>query len=127
MEKECREQLIEKLKQVSAQDTCWPGCADGWKPENPAWGHCVMYTLYVQEFFGGDIVFTEAVLPGETVVPHYLNRFNGEEFDFSGSQFKEGTVLRAKKIVTRAYVLSLPDREAERYQMFRDRVLRLAS
>ncbi len=114
--------LEKALKNASGKDTCWPGCAKDWSLENPAWGHCVMYMLYANEFFGGDIIFVEAVLPSGAVIPHYFNCLSGEDMDFSGSQFEKGTEFRGRKIVTREYVLSLPDNEAGRYEIFKQRV-----
>ncbi len=124
-----RKLMYKKLERVSknasGKDTCWPGCAKDWSLERPAWGHCVMFALYANEAFGGEIVFVEAVLPGGIVAPHYFNCLSGEDVDFSSSQFGEGTKFRGRKIVTREEVLSLPDNEAGRYAIFRKRVDRI--
>ncbi len=113
------------LRNASGKDTCWPGCVEQWSPGNPAWGHCAMYALYVNEFLGGEIVFVEAVFPDSASAPHYLNCLNGEDTDFSSSQFGKGTFFRGRKIVTRESVLLLPDNEAERYEIFKRRVSEL--
>src|SRR3989338_3530021 len=67
------EGLEQILKRASAKNTCWPGCADAWSEENPAWGHCAMYTLFVNEYIGGKILSANAHLPDGKVIPHYFN------------------------------------------------------
>jgi|SRR3989338_4393055 len=121
------EGLEQILKRASAKNTCWPGCADAWSEENPAWGHCAMYTLFVNEYIGGKILSANAHLPDGKVIPHYFNSIpfsiaKNHDFDFSASQFPSGTSFKGRDNVSREYVLSLPDKEAERYRVFRQRV-----
>lgn len=113
------------LKLASAQDTCWPGCAQKWTPQNPTCGHCVMYALYVHRCFEGDIIRVEAVLPDGSTMRHYFNRVHGQDVDLSRSQFPMGTEFRDRTKFSHEAVLALRDKESERYDTFRDRVERL--
>lgn len=59
---------IEKAVRASwAADTCSPDdvARAPWTSDNPAWGHCDVTALAVQDLLGGDLVVGEVHLDGE--------------------------------------------------------------
>ena len=85
-----------------------------WSCHNPAWGQCAVTALVLQDYFGGQIVWAEAVLPGGERISHYFNQGESvdEVFDWTLQQFPAGTNIpvgraKAKEYpTTRDYVLS---------------------
>jgi hypothetical protein len=67
-----------------------------WQKDNPAYGHCALVVLIVQDHFGGEIVFASAKLPDNKEVKHYFNKINNEIVDLTRSQFPSGTVITDK-------------------------------
>lgn len=65
-------------------ETCYPKDRKDWKPENPAWGHCAVTALLVQEFFGGEI------LDNNETLKHFWNKIDNKEIDLTESQFEGG-------------------------------------
>src|SRR4051812_10600732 len=60
-------QLAQAVRSVWAADTCSPDdvARAGWSPGNPAWGHCDITALVVNDFLGGDLMLGEVLLDGE--------------------------------------------------------------
>ena len=123
--------LEEMLKRAWCEQT-----TKNWSPENPALGHCAVTALVVQDYLGGDIVRTEAVLPDEKKDPHYYNIIDGQEIDLTKQQFPERTIIpkgieklqgikEGKPIgpfrSTREYILAFPE-TAKRYDILKLRV-----
>jgi len=116
-------ELEHALKNSWDKDTCWPGCVDGWSEKNPAWGQCAVTALTVDDYLeNGKIAFSTVHMPDGSTAPHYYNLIDGEKKDFTQEQFSEGTRVEFLKVVNREEILSLPDREAERYQILKERV-----
>ncbi|RME51992.1 hypothetical protein D6783_06180 [Candidatus Woesearchaeota archaeon] len=98
-----------------------------WTPDNPAWGQCAVTALVVNDYLGGEIVRADAILPDGRWVPHYFNRIENVERDFTRSQFPEGTTIpqgvpKLKGFSsTREYVLSNP-MTRQRYEVLKQRV-----
>lgn len=98
-----------------------------WSSANPAFGQCAVTALVVNDYLGGEIVFADAILPDETKVPHYFNRVDGEEKDFTRTQFPKGTiipngVLKTKgQLSAREYILSYRTTFL-RYELLKHRV-----
>ena len=77
------------LRRSFARDTsCKPS---GWSAENPAFGHCLVAALVVQDYFGGLIVCAD--LSGHyrdgssAFSSHYWNRIDGRNLDVTRRQF----------------------------------------
>src|ERR1700712_5225823 len=78
--------LADALRDVWAADTCSPDDVEraGWSPENPAWGHCDITALIVNDIFGGDLMMGEVHLAGEQHGYHWWNRLeDGREVDLT--------------------------------------------
>lgn len=62
---------------------------NGWKPENPLWGHCAIVAILAKELFGGEILRASLEKTEFTSMrSHYWNRIrNGQEIDFTAAQF----------------------------------------
>jgi hypothetical protein len=94
-----------------------------WTPENAAWGQCAITACVVQDYFGGDIVWCEAVTPHERI-PHYYNIIDGATIDLTRKQFPVGTIIsdgvpKTKGFPsTRALILSYPTTK-ERYELLK--------
>lgn len=101
-----------------------------WTAKNPAWGQCAISALLINDYFGGKIVFAEALLPNGTKISHYFNFINEMEIDITREQFPPGTIIptgvdKTKGFsTTRDYVLSyLPTKE--RYMLLKDKLQKL--
>jgi hypothetical protein len=94
---------------------------DAWTPNNPALGQCASTALLVQDKFGGEILC--AVIPGK-FGSHYWNRVDGQELDYTRSQFPAETVIPPGQLVDRGYILESDRAVAagtpERYQLLCD-------
>lgn len=98
-----------------------------WSEANPSSGQCAITALIVNDYFGGDIVWAEAVLPNGEKISHFFNRINDKEVDLTRSQFPEGTIIprgvEKKKdfASTRDYLLSYEDK-GSRYAVLKEKV-----
>ncbi|MDE2001588.1 MAG: hypothetical protein KGI60_03445 [Patescibacteria group bacterium] len=82
--------MAEKIVDACARDTA--SDPDRWTPENPAYSHCAVIALYVQEALGGKLL--RASLEGMPkyahMRSHYWNELpDGTQVDLSASQFEE--------------------------------------
>lgn len=83
---------LEKILLKSwSKDTSY--CPDKWNELNPSFGQCAITALIVNDYFGGDIVWSEALLPNGQKISHFFNMINGEEVDLTRSQFPKGTIV----------------------------------
>lgn len=102
-------------------------CKDHWSPEDPTHGHCAVFALLVQDFFGGELLRADLTgLPRYAHMrSHYWNRLpDGIEVDFSSDQFRRGEdrkLVPEGQVRIREYVLSNPD-TLSRYQMLKERL-----
>lgn len=65
--------LDRALRAGWAADTCSPDDQAEWQPGNPAWGHCDITALIVNDVFGGDLLVGEVheyLLLRERVIKH---------------------------------------------------------
>ncbi|MGV9289041.1 YunG family protein [Streptomyces sp. NPDC003719] len=93
-----------------------------WDPGNPAWGHCDLTALIVNDVFGGDLVVGEVYLDGTQHGFHWWNRLpSGVELDLTREQFRRGQTVTAARVVERPPG-PLP-RRREEYLLLRDRVI----
>jgi hypothetical protein len=116
---------IERALRASwAADTCSPDDLEraGWRPGNPAWGHCDITALVINDIFGGDLVVGDVQGPdSEQHGFHWWNRLpGGAELDLTREQFHDGQVIGVGRIIERPPG-RLP-RRWEEYQLLRERV-----
>ncbi|HZM76582.1 MAG TPA: hypothetical protein VFC19_12695 [Candidatus Limnocylindrales bacterium] len=111
------------LKACWAADTCSPDDLEraGWSPENPAWGHCDVTAMLLNDIFGGDLVVGEVFAGTEQQGYHWWNRLDsGVEIDLTRSQFRQGQrVVEAKAMKRPA---GRRPRRHEEYLLLRKRV-----
>jgi hypothetical protein len=96
--------LAAALRTVWAADTCSPDdlARAGWSPANPAWGHCDITALIVNDIFGGDLMVGEVQHAGEQQGHHWWNRLpDGREIDLTREQFRLGQVVTAERLIVR--------------------------
>lgn len=113
--------LDKALRAGWAADTCSPDDQADWWPGNPAWGHCDITALIVNDLFGGDLVVGEVYLDGTQHGFHWWNRLpRGVELDLTREQFRHGQTVAAARVVERPPG-PLP-RRWEEYLLLRERV-----
>lgn len=62
-----------------------------WTPENPAWGHCDITALVVQDLVGGDLMLGEVFHDGRQEGYHWWNLLpGGIRIDLTREQFRRG-------------------------------------
>ncbi|MGW1226721.1 YunG family protein [Streptomyces sp. NPDC001478] len=113
------------LRASWAADTCSPDdlARRGWQPGNPAWGHCDITALIVNDIFGGDLVVGEVHHRGEQQGFHWWNRLaGGVDLDLTREQFQDGQIVSGGRVVERPPG-PLP-RRWEEYLLLRERVSR---
>lgn len=111
------------LRASRAADTCSVDdlARADWHPDNPAWGHCDITALIVNDIFGGDLMVGEVVLDARQQGFHWWNRLpSGVELDLTRDQFRLGQVVTAARVVERPRG-RLPRRWDE-YLLLRQRV-----
>ncbi|MGW8066663.1 YunG family protein [Streptomyces ziwulingensis] len=116
--------LDRALRAGWAAGTCSPDdlARAGWRPGNPAWGHCDITALVVNDVFGGDLMVGEVHQAGEQHGFHWWNRLpSGVELDLTREQFQNGQSVSAARAVTRPPG-RLP-RRWEEYLLLRERVI----
>jgi hypothetical protein len=116
-------QIEAALRDSWASDTCSPDdvARGGWTSANPAWGHCDVTALILNDIFGGDLVLADVYLHGERYGSHWWNRLaGGVEIDLTREQFRHGQDVGTGRIVRRP-AGPTPRRWSE-YQLLRRRV-----
>lgn len=117
-----------RLEKAIKQAWCKETSSDSnWTPENPALGQCAVTALVINAYFGGKIVWAEAILPDNKKVSHYFNFINEMEIDLTRQQFPKETIIppgtdKLKGFpTTKDYVLSFPATQ-ERYKLLLRRI-----
>ena len=111
------------LKASWAADTCSPDDFEraGWSPENPAWGHCDITALLINDIFGGDLVLGEVFAGAEQQGYHWWNRLDSDlDVDLTRSQFRSGQLVVETKVMRRPQ--ERPQRRYKEYLLLRKRV-----
>jgi len=118
-------ELQEALQKSWCKETAYD--AGDWSKENPAIGQCAVTALIVNDYFGGEIVWAEAVQPDGRKISHYFNLIDGKEVDITRTQFPEGTIIpqgaaKTKEFkTTREFMLS-NDNTKKRYEVLKELV-----
>lgn len=69
-----------------------------WNPENKARGQCVVSSLVVQDYFGGELVGYE-ITEGQFHETHYVNQLpDGTIIDTTASQYTSPVSMRRKPV-----------------------------
>jgi hypothetical protein len=115
---------LDRALRVSwAADTCSPDdvARSPWHPDNPAWGHCDITALVVNDLFGGSLVVGEVHHEGGRAGHHWWNLLaSGIELDLTREQFRLGQTVSAPRVVERPPG-PVRRRQAE-YEVLRTRV-----
>lgn len=117
------EQIIEALQNSWSADTSFD--ASEWSPENPARGQCVVSSLVVQHYLGGDLRRFRVSAPGlkET---HYCNVLeNGMVLDTTASQYKVPVTLEIVPVDLKGFASIRDKRLAEGETRTRYEILKL--
>lgn len=115
--------LDRALRASWAADTCSPDdlARSGWQPENPAWGHCDITALIVNDVFGGDLMAGEVHFNGVQHGFHMWNRLASSiELDLTREQFQRGQTVTEGRVVERP---PGPLRRWDEYLLLRKRVI----
>jgi len=113
--------LDRALRESWAADTCSPDDQPEWHPENPAWGHCDITALLVNDIFGGDLLVAEVHVDGAQRGFHWWNRLSsGVDLDLTREQFQRGQTIGTPRVIERPPGPS-PRRWSE-YLLLRERV-----
>jgi hypothetical protein len=107
-----------------AADTCSDDDAarEPWTSANPAWGHCDVTALVVNDLLGGDLLMGEVHLDGEPQGFHAWNSVGaGLEIDLTREQFTHGQLVTSGQVIARPE--GRPVRRQAEYERFRARVM----
>ena len=99
---------------------CWSSETSSlWCQDNPARGQCDVTAIVINDFFGGEILKT--FIDGQ---PHFYNRIDGINYDFTASQFQ---VLPEylDLIADREEIFSSNSKVRQQYEILRDRFKKL--
>ncbi|MFG3000854.1 alpha/beta fold hydrolase [Streptomyces sp. NPDC048340] len=106
-------------------ETCSPDDVERapWTADNPAWGHCDITSLVVQDIVGGELMCGEVWLDGEQQGFHCWNVMpGGIRIDLTREQFRRGQVVTPGQPMGKRPGGRLP-RRWEEYQLLRQRVI----
>jgi hypothetical protein len=116
--------IDQALRACWAADTCSPDdvARAPWHPDNPAWGHCDITALVVNDIFGGDLVLGEVyAADGEQHGFHYWNVLaSGVELDLTFEQYRQGQRVTGARVVRRPP--GPLSRRRQEYELLRERV-----
>jgi hypothetical protein len=116
------EQLNSAIRSAYDRDTCFVDQRSEWSRKHPALGQCVVTTLVVQDYLGGEII-------SDKKNNHYWNRVDGIDLDFTRDQFGKDVVIKETGTRSRQELLEGPRSEAaetlDRYRKLKGRVEKL--
>lgn len=101
--------------------------ASEWSKDNPARGQCVVSSLIVQDYFGGDLV-RYVVDEGDLHETHYMNRLSSDiVIDTTASQYRSPVSMRLKPVDLTEHTnirekRLADDSTARRYKLLKQRV-----
>jgi hypothetical protein len=119
------ERLIAALQSSWSADTCFD--ASEWSTDNPARGQCVVSSLVVQEYFGGELMRYRVRISDHEEM-HYCNTLpDGTILDATGQQYKTPVTLEILPIDLKGFANVREKRLADegtrkRYELFSRRV-----
>lgn len=117
---------LEKTLQKSwSKETSY--CPNEWNELSSALGQCAVSALVVNDYFGGEIIWAEVLLPDGKKISHYFNLIGNKDIDLTRSQFPKDTIIPAgvekKKgfATTREFMLS-NENTVRRYELLKEKV-----
>jgi len=116
-------QLDGTIRKSWGRDTChfkflWDNVGT---PESV--GHCRVVALIVQDYFGGEIIYSH--VKGNRKWDHYWNKLpSGKEVDLAKDQFLKGTKFVKSKVVSREEALR-SKRTQRGYRILKKRIEKL--
>jgi hypothetical protein len=120
---------IDDLK--TAVEASWDAstsfCADEWTRANPTRGQCVVTSLLVQAYFGGELRKYDAVYNGQEE-SHYCNVLpDGQEIDLTRQQYPAAQKLTLSEVNLHGHAtvrekMMHETRTVRAYQLLLDRV-----
>ncbi len=103
---------------------------DQWNESHKSWGQCAVSALIVNDYFNGDIVWVEALLPNGQKLSHYFNLINNQNIDLTRDQFPPQTIFskatekRKKFSSTREFILSNKNTK-KRYELLKKNISKI--
>lgn len=119
------EQLVKAIQNSWSAETSYD--ASDWSAQNPARGHCVVSSLIIQKYLGGDLR-RYRVSGSDFDETHYCNILtDGTLLDVTASQYKSPVSFTATPINLKGFASirdkRLADRETRlRYELLLERV-----
>lgn len=119
------QELTAALHASWGADTCFD--ASEWSTDNPARGQCVVSSLIVQDYIGGELLRYEVGNNGQPET-HYCNQLpDGTILDTTGSQYRTPVTLRIKPIDLKGHTnvrakRLADDETCQRYELLKQRV-----
>lgn len=123
-------ELSTALQASWSADTAYS--ASEWNIENKARGQCVVSSLIVQDYFGGDLIRYE-ITDGAMNETHYMNQLpDGTVVDTTASQYTSPVNMKRKLIILDDFASVREKRLAdtstkERYKLLKQRIERYLS
>lgn len=120
--------IVNALQSSWGADTAYD--PTGWSDTNRARGQCVVSSLIVQDYLGGDLL-RYSVDEGDLHETHYVNKLtSGVVIDTTASQYKQPVTMRIKPIQLDGFKSIREKRLAdtdtrERYEILKNRVAQL--
>lgn len=117
--------ITEALEASWGSDTAFD--PEDWSADNPARGQCVISSLVIQDYLGGDLA-RYSVEGNDIQETHYINRLsNGTKIDATAKQYKEPVTMTLKPIPDNDQIAIRKKRlsdlsTARRYEILRNRV-----
>ena len=116
-------QLEKAIKKSYCRETCHYKFLWDDKSLSDSAGHCRVVSLIVNDYFGGDILYSN--VKGNPKWDHYWNRLdNGKEVDFTMDQFPKNVKFVKFKIISRKEVLS-SKRTQKGYRILKKRLFKI--
>ena len=119
------ELVINALHKSWTKDTCYD--RSDWSEDNPARGQCVVSSLVIQKYFGGELLRYK-VTGAATDETHYCNSLaDGTLVDATASQYTQPMTFEALPVNLKGYATVREKRLAEestrsRYELLLSRV-----
>lgn len=120
--------IIDALQLAWGADTAYD--PNDWSEENKARGQCVVSSLVIQDYVGGELL-RYSIDEGNLHETHYVNRLDhGAILDTTASQYQQPVTMRIKPIHLGGFASIREKRLADdstrkRYKILKDRVDRL--
>lgn len=108
--------LKENLLECYSKDLCYPKVQNEWNENNKCFGMCVITSLIVNDYFGGDIC--KIYVNG---ISHYFNLIENNIIDLTSSQFDCDIDYNNYQILNREKILTTDTRN--RYNSLKQKLI----